>query len=97
MGTPTMQSLDGKKRTVNVLLSDQNSIPEKEAVLTEARLRFQRAPYEELHNVQFDFHKGVLTLRGRVPSSFFKQIAQSIVFSMERIDMIDNRLEVLGP
>jgi osmotically-inducible protein OsmY len=39
----------------------------------------------------------VLTLRGSVPSAFLKQIAQSIVFSMERIDAINNRLEVAKP
>jgi len=58
-------------------------------------LRFERSPYRELRHVNCEFRDGVLTLRGRVPSSFLKQVAQSIVFSMERIETIVNRLEVV--
>jgi osmotically-inducible protein OsmY len=68
---------------------------DQEAVLSEVRLRFERSPYQELHGVICDFQKGVLSLRGRVPSCFLKQIAQSTVFSIERVEMIDNRLEVV--
>ena len=90
-----MYPSENKNCTVNVPQPDQNSMKEKVAILAEARSRFQRSPYHELHEVNCDFHEGVLTLRGRVPSSFLKQIAQTIVFSMERIEAIDNRLEVL--
>ena len=70
---------------------------ENDSVLAEVLERFYRSPYQELHHIVCDFHDGVLTLRGSVPSAFLKQIAQSIVFSMERIDAINNRLEVAKP
>jgi hypothetical protein len=91
-----MRPRDRKQCTGNISPLNQNSSGDKETVLTEARIRFQRAPYQELRSVQCDFHQGVLTLRGQVPSSFLKQIAQSLVFSLDRIDLIDNRLEVRG-
>ncbi len=88
---------DQKNCTIKESATERNSLKEKEIVLAEARLRFQKSPYQELHRVKFEFREGVLTLRGRVPSSFLKQIAQSIVFSMECIETIDNRLEVVEP
>ena len=66
-----------------------------EAVLAEARSRFDRSPYRELRAIACDFREGLLILRGRVPSFFIKQIAQSAVFSIERIEEIENRLEVV--
>jgi osmotically-inducible protein OsmY len=86
---------DDQHRTVQMPPPDRNSFNENEAVLAEAQLRFQRSPYQELHNIKCEFHEGALTLRGRVPSAFLKQIAQSIVFSMECIEAIDNRLEIM--
>ena len=90
-----MYPSDDKNCTIDVSPPDQNSMQETEAILAEAKTRFLLSPYHELHAVNCDFHNGVLTLRGRVPSSFLKQIAQTIVFSMERIEAIDNRLEVV--
>jgi osmotically-inducible protein OsmY len=78
----------------NAALPNRNPTAEKEAVLAEARLRFEQSPYRELHDIACEFQDGVMTLRGRVPSCFLKQIAQSTVFSMERVEVIDNRLEV---
>jgi osmotically-inducible protein OsmY len=92
-----MYPSDEKNSTIQMPPPDRNSIYEKEAVLAEVRLRFHRSPYQELHDVKCEFHEGVLTLRGRVPSAFLKQIAQSIVFSMERVEAIDNRLEIAEP
>jgi hypothetical protein len=79
---------------VDVTVSKRD-LTEKEAVLSEVGLRLARSPYQELHRVNCDFQKGVLTLRGRVPSCFLKQIAQSTVFSIECVDHIDNRLDVV--
>jgi hypothetical protein len=95
-GNWMMVSRNLEKSIVDVSPSDRAAIDEKEALLAEVRNRFQRSPYWELHDVICDFREGVLTLRGRVPSYFFKQVAQSIVFSLERIDEIDNRLMIVG-
>jgi hypothetical protein len=81
--------------TAYALPLQRNSMQEDEAILAEARTRFQRSPYHELHEINCDFREGVLILRGRVPSYFIKQVAQSAVFSLEGIGEIDNRLEVV--
>lgn len=69
---------------------------EKEAIQEEARMRLRESPYRELRDVSCDFHEGVLTLQGRVPSFFLKQVAQSIVFVMERVEIINNRIDVVA-
>jgi len=69
----------------------------QEMVQEEAHALLLESPYRELWNVACDFREGVLTLRGRVPSYFLKQVAQSIVFVMERVETINNRLEVVSP
>jgi hypothetical protein len=74
---------------------EQELLMKKEEILAEVRTRFRRSPYHELRNVVCDFDEGVLTMQGNVPSCFLKQIAQSMVFSMERIETIDNRLEII--
>jgi hypothetical protein len=67
---------------------------EKEIIQQEAQMLLQESPYRELWEVACDFQEGVLTLQGRVPSFFLKQIAQSILFVMERVERINNCLEV---
>jgi hypothetical protein len=67
---------------------------EEEIIEEEARKLLQDSPYRELWEVSCEFREGALTLRGRVPSFFLKQVAQTIVFVMERVDRINNRLEV---
>ncbi len=69
---------------------------EEEIIREEAVMLLQESPYRELWDVACEFREGVLTLRGRVPSFFLKQIAQSIVFVMERVEEINNRLEVIA-
>jgi hypothetical protein len=62
----------------------------------EAQRLLQESPYRELWEVGCDFRDGELTLQGRVPSFFLKQIAQSIVFVIEPVETINNRLEVVA-
>ena len=53
--------------------------------------------YWELHGVSCHFHEGVATLKGRVSSFFLKQLAQSLVFPIDGVEEIHNRLEVISP
>jgi hypothetical protein len=57
--------------------------------------RFRHSGYFELRNVSCDFHEGVLTLRGRVPSYHLKQLAQAIACELEGILELNNQLEVV--
>jgi osmotically-inducible protein OsmY len=63
----------------------------REAALAQALLR--QSPYPPLHGVACRFRDGVLTLTGRVPSYYLKQIAQSLVLSVEGVMQVHNDIE----
>ena len=52
-------------------------------------------PYLALENVQCDFHVGVLTLRGCLPTSYLKQMAQAAIGPVSGIQRIVNEIEVM--
>jgi osmotically-inducible protein OsmY len=62
------------------------------ARLTESRLR--ASSYPELRFVRCDFHEGVLTLRGRVPSFYTTQLAQTLAADVPGVEEVVNRIEV---
>jgi osmotically-inducible protein OsmY len=45
--------------------------------------------------VKCDYHEGVLTLRGWVPTYHQKQVAQTLVQSLAGVLEVKNRLEVM--
>jgi len=59
-----------------------------------ARQRLRQSRYPELRAVSCEFHEGVLTLRGRVPSYYLKQMAQSLADRIPGVVELDNQLEV---
>jgi hypothetical protein len=65
------------------------------AEIAQAALR--RSAYVELRNVSCDFSGGVLTLHGRVPTYYLKQLAQASVVDVPGVVEIDNRVEVAAP
>ncbi len=69
-------------------------VAQKELVEVEAGARLRRSSYREVRCVTCEFHEGILTLRGRVPTYYLKQIAQSLVCRMEGVAEINNRVEV---
>jgi osmotically-inducible protein OsmY len=54
----------------------------------------RRNPYLALENVQCDFHEGVLTLRGCLPTYYLSQMAQATVGPITGIQRIVNEIEV---
>lgn len=51
--------------------------------------------YLALKNVRCDYHEGVLTLRGCLPTYYLKQIAQTTVARLEGVQRIVNQIEVV--
>lgn len=51
--------------------------------------------YRPLCAISCTFQEGTLTLRGRVPTYYMKQVAQTLVAKLDEVHRIDNRLEVL--
>lgn len=53
-------------------------------------------PYQYyFRDVEYRVDDGVLTLRGRVPSFYLKQILQAVLGKLAQFERIDNRVEVI--
>jgi osmotically-inducible protein OsmY len=59
--------------------------------------RLRRAGYPALQHVSCEYHDGVLTLGGRLPTYYLKQVAQEAVAGTEGVRRLDNRIEVPVP
>ncbi len=53
--------------------------------------------YLALKNVSCDYQDGVLTLRGRVPTYYLKQVATAVVAGVPGIERIINQIDVGAP
>ena len=76
-------------------LRAQKQEPEGRAVVAQAAAELRRSSYAAVRRVVCDFRDGVLTLTGRVPSYYEKQVAQTLVQFRLRSVTIRNELEVL--
>ena len=68
------------------------TVPEDPGLAAEARLR--QAAYYGLRLLSCEWRDGVLTLRGRVPSYYLKQLAQACLQGLAGVEAIDNQLVV---
>ena len=71
-------------------------LAKQDAVRKAAESRLRESSYAALRLVKCDFHEGVLIFRGNVPTYHQKQVAQSLLQSLEGVLEVSNRLEV-GP
>jgi hypothetical protein len=62
-----------------------------------AQTALRQSPYFELHNVSCDFSGGILTLHGRLPTYYLKQLAQASVAEVPGVIEVHNRVEVTAP
>ena len=53
-----------------------------------------QSSYREVRAVTCSFNEGVVVLRGRVSSYFFKQSAQELVRNLKEVDQVVNRVSV---
>lgn len=65
------------------------------SIETAAKARLEASPYPSIRQIVCQYDEGVLVLRGRLPSFFHKQLAQSAVAEVEGIKQIVNHIEVL--
>jgi len=81
-------------RTGDVTASATGSEPTGASLV---HARFQRSPYLPLRNINCSLRDGVLLLRGRVPTYYLKQMAQTIGTSAEGVREVVNELGVDFP
>ena len=75
-------------------LTTKQANPKTCLVVALAESKLREGHYLALREVTCQFCEGVLILRGRVPSFYLKQVAQTVVRNIEEVAPIDNRLEV---
>jgi hypothetical protein len=61
-----------------------------------AQSRLRSNSYLALKNVSCEYHEGVLTLRGCLPSYYLKQMAQTAVARLDGVERIVNEIEVVA-
>lgn len=77
---------------------DQRRSPSADRDVAEAIQQMLRSsPYLSLRGIQCTYHEGVLTLYGRVPTYYLKQLAQTVVSREHGVEELVNRVEVAGP
>jgi osmotically-inducible protein OsmY len=63
--------------------------------LAERRLR--GSSFLALRTIDCEYREGVLTLRGRLPTYYLKQVAQEVVAEVEGVERVSNSIEVVAP
>jgi len=91
--TPTISN----NLKTNTAAADARPQPPYGLILDGVGHRLGQSRYPQHRRITFDFHGGVLTLRGIVSSFFLKQLAHVLVANIQGVDEVANRLEVRYP
>jgi osmotically-inducible protein OsmY len=91
-GGKTMYSLIQTKPASKI--KKEETFPLDGGVVATAESRLRQSAYFELRSVACEYHEGVLTLRGRVPSYYLKQLAQALVDKVEGVLELNNQVDV---
>jgi osmotically-inducible protein OsmY len=62
-----------------------------------ARSRLQDSPYFSIRDIDCAYGERVLTLRGRLPSHYLKQVALAMVADVAGVRSVNNTIEVVPP
>ncbi|HVA50596.1 MAG TPA: BON domain-containing protein [Pirellulales bacterium] len=72
---------------------DQNHHPDQ-TVARRAEERLRGSTFVAIRRLTCDVHEGMLTVRGRVPNFYTKQVALSLLSSVPGVEEITDRVEV---
>ena len=86
MGTSSLEN----DATVGSSIARERGRHIEASVLQSLRL----ASYSALRRVHCEFHEGVVTLRGWLPSYYLKQLAQTLATKVAGVEQIVNRIAV---
>jgi osmotically-inducible protein OsmY len=87
---PTLDKLD-RHEQIEV---DPTKSPSTPSILETATRKLRQQDFRFSRCVTCQLHEGVLLLRGRVPSYYLKQLAQTAVVGIKGVEQIDNRIDV---
>ncbi len=66
-------------------------------IAQQAEERLRSNSYLALRNISCEFREGVLTLRGRLPSYYLKQVAQNLVAELDSVHTLINAIDIAIP
>ncbi len=66
-------------------------------LLERVQAALQHSPYLPLRNLKCYIHERVVILRGKVPTYYCKQLAQTLTAEIPGVDEVNNQIEVVGP
>jgi len=66
-------------------------------IAQQAEERLRGNSYLALRNISCEYREGVLTLRGRLPSYYLKQIAQNLVAELDSVHTLVNAIDIAIP
>ncbi len=69
---------------------------EKRRIIHNATNRLEKSSHLFLRHLECNTDDGVLFIEGKVPSFYLKQTAQSLVQSIDGVDRVVNKLEVVN-
>ncbi len=64
------------------------------SVVEEVRSQLRGNPYQAVKQVSCEYRDGTLILRGRLPSYYLKQVAQTAVARVPGVERVVNHIEV---
>ena len=65
-----------------------------EGVALEIRRRLRSAGHWALRSIECEYSEGEVVLRGRVPTYYMKQVAQSVLLADPAVETVVNLIEV---
>ena len=83
------------KNLVSPVVTDVQTLRDQVTSQCEALLR--ASAYLSLRKLSCEYHEGVLTIRGQVPTFYLKQLAQACIQTAVRVEEINNQVDVDWP
>lgn len=68
--------------------------PTDQSAARNAQQRLRASSFVAIRGLTCDVHEGMLTLRGRLPNFYTKQVALSLLADVEGVEEITDRVEV---
>jgi osmotically-inducible protein OsmY len=86
--------MDERQQTVDNRALMIRAAAHRPETIQVAQRRLRQSAYLALQHLSCDFRAGVLTLRGRLPSYYLKQVALAVIVTVEGVQRIDDQIEV---
>lgn len=69
----------------------------RRSIVHEAEDKLNASSHLLRNNVECEYLNGVLVIRGRVPSFYLKQTAQTLIQGIEGVSRVENDIQVVNP